>query len=45
MYYESRWIDGVLFWRGTPTGEWSVANAAHVARWYADRDPGDCDHD
>lgn len=30
MYYAEKWIDGKLFWRGTPFGEWIEADAAKL---------------
>lgn len=28
MYYEEKIIDGILYWRGTPDGEWIVKKPA-----------------
>lgn len=30
MYYEEKVIDGVLYFRGTPTGEWERATSARA---------------
>ena len=32
MYYEETWIDGKLFWRGTPRGKWIEADSAKLNR-------------
>jgi len=24
MYYEEKFIDGILWWRGTPDGKWKI---------------------
>lgn len=36
MYYEERLIDGVLCWRGTPTGEWTAKTAAQLTAMLMD---------
>ena len=30
MYYEERVIDGVLHWRGTPSGKWEAMSAERL---------------
>ena len=30
MYYEEKFIDGVLYWRGTPDGEWQQYTAKQL---------------
>lgn len=30
MYYEEKWIDGNLMWRGTPNGEWKDVSRSEL---------------
>jgi len=32
MYHEEIWINGELYWRGTPKGEWQKADVAYLNR-------------